>query len=513
MRSPFKSKGVSPPSSVDQEHKQYQNYPGANDAYPVTGTPGYADDDFHPGEVICPPNTTERKLLMKIDLHIIPVLCILYLLAFLDRVNISNANVFGLSADLGLEGNQYNTALVIFFVPYVLLEIPSNILLKKFKPHVWLSANMFMFGVVTLAQGFVTSYGGLLTTRFFLGVFETGMFPGCFYLIGMWYRRHEAQKRYTFFFSSTTLAGAFGGLLAAAIGKLDGKAGIRDWSWVFILEGLLTSLVAILFFFLIPSFPEQATWLTPAEKHFVAARLRIDQGKSALERSITTADVGRVFKDYKVVVAGFMYFGLIVPAYSYAYFAPGIIQTYGYGKIQTQLHSVPPWAAAFGFAMVLATVSDAAKHRFAFAVFSICVGITGFGILITVHDDNNLQYGALFLVTCGVYAAMPIIVCWFNMNLGGHHRRSVGSAWQVGFGNIGGIIAVYAFLPKDKPNYTPGFSICIAFTILSILACIVYGIGCWTQNRQRERSVTDLNLTESEVTELGDLAPGYRYLL
>lgn len=106
-------------------------------------------------------------------------------LAFLDRVNIGNANVFGLSEELDLEtGNKYNAALVIFFVPYCIFEIPSNILLKKLKPHVWLSLNMFLFGFVTIMQGLVQSYGGLLATRFFLGVFETGMFPGCFYLIG-----------------------------------------------------------------------------------------------------------------------------------------------------------------------------------------------------------------------------------------------------------------------------------------------------------------------------------------
>lgn len=113
----------------------------------------------------CPPHTTEKKLVTKIDLHVIPVLCVLYLLAFLDRVNISNANVFGLSEDLSLEGNEYNTALVIFFVPYVLLEIPSNVLLKRFTPHVWLSLNMALFGLVTFAQGFVKNYSGLLATR------------------------------------------------------------------------------------------------------------------------------------------------------------------------------------------------------------------------------------------------------------------------------------------------------------------------------------------------------------
>jgi MFS family permease len=330
----------------------------------------------------------------------------------------------------------------------------------------------------------------------------------------MWYRRSEAQKRYSFFFNSTTLAGAFGGLLAAAIGKMDGLRGYAGWRWIFILEGSLTVLVSVFFFFLLPDFPEDVKWLNEEERAFVSARLRVDQGKAVQDRDITLRDVGNIFKDYKVIVGGFMYFGLIVPAYGYAYFAPGIIRTYGYGPIQTQLHSVPPWAAAFGFSMIVAYFSDKLRHRFAFAVFAILVAIAGFSILIAVHDNTKVQYAALFLVAMGAYTAMPIIVCWFNMNLGGHHRRSVGSAWQVGFGNIGGIIATFAFLKKDAPKFIPGYSISIAFTCLSIIACIVYGIGCWKANKDRDAQVgNEQGLTEDEKAEMGDLSPDYRYLL
>ena len=324
----------------------------------------------------------------------------------------------------------------MFFIPYIVFEIPSNIFLKRLRPHVWLSLCMFMFGLVSICQGLVHSYGGLLTTRFFLGLFEAGMFPGCFYLIGMWYKRSEAQKRYSFFFSSTTLAGAFGGLLASAIGKMDHMRGYRGWRWIFILEGVLTCVVALIFFFFLPSFPEEAKWLTEDERAYVKARLQADQGRSAAERDITLRDVGRVFTDYKVYLGGLMYFGLIVPAYGYAFFAPTIIATYGYGPIQTQLFSVPPWACAFAFAMIIAFLSDKFKHRFLFAIIPICVSITGFAILTVVHNNQKLEYAALFLVTMGTYSAMPVIVCWFQMNLGGHHRRAVGTAWQVGFGNI-----------------------------------------------------------------------------
>ncbi|MCJ1400605.1 hypothetical protein MMC11_003811 [Xylographa trunciseda] len=473
------------------------------------------DPEYDDLGVICPSHTTERRLMAKIDLRVIPVLSILYLLAFLDRTNIANAAVYGLSTDLGLVSgtNQYNTALTIFFVPYILFEIPSNIFLKKLKPHIWLSGCMFVFGLVTICQGLVKGYSGLLATRFFLGLAETGMFPGSFYLIGMWYKRSEAQKRYSFFFSSTTLAGAFGGLLAAAIGNMNGVRGYLAWRWIFILEGVVTCVVAIVFFFLIPSFPEDAAWLSEDERAYVKARLQADQGRSAAERNISFKDVRTIFKDYKIFVGGFMYFGLIVPAYGYAFFAPGIIKTYGYSAIQTQLHSVPPWATAFGFAMIVAFFSDTLKHRFLFTLFPICVSITGFAILLSVHTNHNLEYAALFLVTSGTYGAMPVVVCWFTQNLGGHHRRAVGTAWQIGFGNIGGIIATYAFLSSDAPLYKTGYAICIGFVCLSAASCVTYFVSVWAQNRSRERAGRNLGLTEWEKTEKGDMSPDYRYQL
>ncbi|PWW73463.1 MFS general substrate transporter [Tuber magnatum] len=365
-----------------------------------------------------PPGIDEGALLRRIDLRLLPVLCILSALSFLDRVNIANAVIFGLKEELNLSGLEYNTCLTIFFAPYILFEIPSNVFLKKLRPHVWLPICMFMFGFVTTLQGFVKNYGGILTTRFFLGVFESGMFPGSFYLIAMWYKREEAQTRCTFFFSSTSLAGAFGGLLASAIGNLDGKGGYRGWRWIFILEGLLTCILSLLFYFAITDFPEEATFLTDVERAFVRDRLRADVGDPVRETKITPKGILSVFKDYKIFIGGFMYFGLVVPAYGYAYFAPTIIHEFGYTPIQTQLHSVPPWAAAFVFAMTVAAISDRVRHRFLFAVAPIGIALSGFIILLTVHDNVSVQYPALFLSTMGMYSAMPVIICWFNTNWG-----------------------------------------------------------------------------------------------
>lgn len=480
-----------------------------------------ANNTYHPGgidvecdelHVVCPPHTTERKIVARIDWRLMPFLIILYLMAFLDRVNIANAQSFHLKEDLHLGGVEYNTALTMFFVPYVFFEIPSNILLKRFSPRIWLPGCMLGFGLVSIFQGLVHNYSGLLATRFFLGLFETGMFPGCFYLLGMWYRRPEAQKRYSLFFSSTSLAGAFGGLLASAIGKMDGMRGYSGWRWIFILEGCLTVVIAVLFFFTFPSFPEQATWLREDEREYVKARLQADQGNSAADRKVSFRDILTVMKDHRVWLGGLMYFGLIVPAYGYAFFAPSIISTYGYDPIGTQLHSVPPWACSFGFSLLIAALSDWTRHRALFALGPLALSITAFGILLNVHNNLPLQYAALFLITMGTYGAMPIIVCWFNMNLGGHHRRSIGTAWQVGFGNIGGIIATYAFISTDSPWFTKGYAISIAFTCLSVLACVAYLTSIMIENRTRTKAARDVGLSEYEKTEMGDLNPEFRYM-
>ncbi|CAJ2506217.1 Uu.00g003470.m01.CDS01 [Anthostomella pinea] len=496
------------PKALDRENGDGNVEVNGNNTYHA----GTADAEYDELHVQCPPHTTERKIVTRIDWRLIPFLCIMYLLAFLDRVNIANARSFFLARDLHLEKVEYNTALTIFFVPYVFFEIPSNILLKRFSPRIWLPGCMLGFGIMSVCQGLVQNYAGLLATRFFLGVFETGMFPGCFYLIGMWYKRSEAQKRYSLFFSSTSLAGAFGGLLASAIGKMDGIRGYSGWRWIFILEGILTCVAAIIFFFIFPSFPEQAKWLTEEERAYVKARLQADQGSSAAERKISLRDVVNVMKDHRVWLGGFMYFGLIVPAYSYAFFAPTIISTYNYSAIQTQLHSVPPWAASFVFSLLLATLSDWTRHRAAFAIVPLAMTVSAFAVLLTVHTNKTVEYAMLHLITMGTYGVMPIIVCWFTMNLGGHHRRSIGTAWQIGFGNIGGIIATYAFLDTDAPYFHNGYSICLGFTCLSALASTLYFISIRMENRKRAKAATNVGLSGYEKTELGDLNPEFKYM-
>jgi MFS family permease len=225
----------------------------------------------------------EKAILRKMDLRLIPMLALLYLLSFLDRGNIGNAKIEGLTEDLGITGAQYNWCLTVFFFTYAAFEVPSNLLLKKLRPSVWLPTIMVAWGLVMTLMGIVQNYEGLLIARIFLGVAEAGLFPGVAYYITMWYARHEAQFRQALFFSAASVAGAFSGLLAFGIAHMDGVGGLEGWRWIFILEGILTVVVAVVAFFVLYDFPETATFLTEEERAFVVYRLKYQDFKDEQE--------------------------------------------------------------------------------------------------------------------------------------------------------------------------------------------------------------------------------------
>lgn len=156
----------------------------------------------------------ERAFIRKLDRKLLPGVIILYLLSFLDRSNVANAKVDGLAKDLHITGNQYLTGLTLFFVGYILFEVPFNIVLRRMSPKLFLPTCTLVFGIVSTLQGVVQNLAGFFVVRLFLGIAEGALFPGVVFYLSMWYRRTERQYRVALFFSAASLAGAFGGILA-----------------------------------------------------------------------------------------------------------------------------------------------------------------------------------------------------------------------------------------------------------------------------------------------------------
>ena len=182
----------------------------------------------------------DKKLMRKVDWRTIPWLSVLYLLAFLDRANVGNAKIEGLLAGVHMTDAQYSLGLTLFFVSYAVFEVPSNLMLRRLSPRIWLSTLTVLFGINATLLGVSFNPGSFIAARFTLGIFEAGLFPGVNYYLSTWYKRREFGLRAALFFSAATASGAFGGLLAAGIGKMSGSGGLGGWAWIFILEGIVT---------------------------------------------------------------------------------------------------------------------------------------------------------------------------------------------------------------------------------------------------------------------------------
>ncbi|KAH3681147.1 hypothetical protein WICPIJ_007891 [Wickerhamomyces pijperi] len=458
----------------------------------------------------------EKAFMRKVDLWVVPPMILLYFLAFIDRINVGNAKAFGMEKAIGLHGHQYNTALAVFFVPYIFFEVISNKALKIVKPHIWLSSLILLFGAVTIGMGFVKNYGQLVACRFLLGIFEAGTFPGIFYVLSTYYSPIEAQKRFSFFFSSTCLAGAAGGSIAYRIHDLNGKHGIDSWAWIFIIEGSFTAGLALLLFFCIPDFPETSRFLNENEREFLKKKLQIHTVDSGFDYEYTFSDMWTQFKkDPTFIYTSLAYFGLIIPAYGYAYFAPTIVQQSGYTNAQSaQAHSVYPWLLAFGATNIVAYFSDLTRIRSPYALGSGLVGLVGLAMVLGSHDPS-VRYGGCFLTAGGLYSCMPQLICWNSLNFNGHVRKALGTSFQIGFGNIGGIIAVFIFLSKDSPRFVTGLSVCLAFTVFALVMICVIAFHCKRMNDKKATVAYRQKFFAREEKEIafdGDLNPNFEYL-
>ncbi|KAI9658617.1 MAG: hypothetical protein M1821_002177 [Bathelium mastoideum] len=245
----------------------------------------------------------DDRITRKIDLHLVPIMTVMFMLAYLDRSNLGNAKIEGMLTDLQMVNRDYNVASLIFYVSYILFEVPSNILLRKTSPSTWLSVLLFFWGISALSQGLTQSYGGLVCARFFIGVFEAGFTPGFLYLFSMYYTRYQLQKRLSLMFASGIIAGAFSGLLAYALVKMDGVGGYAGWRWIFIIEGLATIAVALVSKFVIVDWPNRATFLSQEDKTRLMIRLEHDavRGIARMDTFDATA-FSRIVGDWKIYV-------------------------------------------------------------------------------------------------------------------------------------------------------------------------------------------------------------------
>ncbi|KAI6801727.1 MFS general substrate transporter [Hortaea werneckii] len=445
------------------------------------------------------PKEKHNRLLRKVDFRLVPVLALLYLCAHIDRANIGNAKIEGMLDDLNMSGIQYNIAVSIFFIPYILLEVPSNIILKRFKrPSTYLGILVVSWGITMTFTGLCKDFGGLMACRVVLAVCEAGFFPGAVYLITRWYAQRQVQTRIALFYCASALSGAFSGLLAFAIAKMDGVGGKAGWAWIFLLEGIATVLIGIACFFVMPDTPALSSrWLNTEEIRYLEIQTYIKEGgRSSMEATekFKWSYLTDLLTDYKVYLQAFILFTASVCAYGLKFTMPSITKSMGYTSSQAQLMTIPPYVAGAIAAISFSKLADRYQWRMPFILGPMTLVLIGFCILFPLAKDIRHQIPA-----------------------SGDTKRAMGIALNICIGNSGGILGSYMFLDSEQgAGYPTGFGIGIGLSAAVLLSTLVLEWSYWSINKKRD-AMTEGEIhakyNEEQLNRMGDKSPLYRYKL
>ncbi|KAH9018670.1 MFS general substrate transporter [Lactarius pseudohatsudake] len=488
------------PASLRSEKVHSSNEKSSVDV--VANIPGDENAPIHPID----PKVLRRATL-KIDFYLIPIVGMFYLLSFLDRTNIGNARVAGLTRSLDMSSKQFSIALTITYIPYILMQLPMNLIMKRLGANVTLPVMVILWGVVCACQGAVHSYHGLLVCRFFLGVLEGGLFTGITLLLSSFYKRHAMQLRFAMMFSVTSLAGAFSGLLAYGIRNLDGKHGIAGWQWIFIVEGAFTVAFGLATLFFVPASPQSIKFLTEEEREAYCRELVLDWSGDAdtdgtYQEVFSWSEVASAVTDAPhVLVLFFPFFFAGATIYGLAYFIPTIVNSLGHSPYYSQLLTVPPYACSFVFSIVSAYFCDKYKNRGVMATVCALIAAVGYAIFLG-SDNEKTNYGALYLQIIGSYAASPCLSTWNSNNVQPHYRRATAIAIGSTGANLGGIMSTWVF--TDPPRFETATRINLAFSLGTAASSVGILIYFRVRNAEKRREVQRLLQMHGDGTGVGE---------
>ncbi|CAG9988296.1 unnamed protein product [Clonostachys byssicola] len=432
----------------------------------------------------------EKRLLRKVDWRLIPLLCTLYLVKKLDENNVSNARIMNKGTDrniltqLGITSDQFGMVTVLYTVPYIVAEIPSNLLLKKFKPSRWQSRIMFSWGLVTACTAAVSNLGGLYACRFLLGLTEAGMFPGIILQLSYWYRPDEIAVRLIWI---CNVAGIIGGLLAYAFHAVSGAGGLSGWQWLFAIEGAATVALSILVYFTLPDsqltsspVPGNTKWLSPVEKAFLQARLPPNAPRSS-EKNFVFKEVLHSLSDKRLWLFTLSWALMTSGKNGIDFYRPTIISHMGFSDIATaQVLNIPTSFLAIILILVLGYASNTAMIPIPiYPIGCTIVIIAMYSILVVYPNDIGVYIGMMIGIACGT-AWFPLMWPWRAQTVNG----ATGSAFAIGFvnsyGQVGDAIGPQMFQEKYEPRYQLPFGLSMA---LIALCGIVNGVTWWVTRR------------------------------
>ncbi|MGD0144954.1 MAG: MFS transporter [Rhizomicrobium sp.] len=404
--------------------------------------------------------TREDAIFAKAAWRLIPFLGLLYVVNFLDRVNIGFA-ALTMNADIGLGAQAYGWGAGIFFLGYFIFEVPSNVILERVGARLWIFRIMLSWGIVSAATAFVHGPVSFYVLRFLLGVMEAGFFPGIMLYLTYWFPASSRARYNSFFFFAIPLASAVGGPLSSAILQMGGVAHLHGWQWLFLLEGLPACILSFFVLAQLPNGPRHAKWLSDEEKSIVAARLARD--------ATPPGDLWSGLNDIRVWWLAAADFGIIFALYGIGFWLPQIVKAMGFSNLETGFVVACPYIIC-AFAMVAwAHSSDARGERIWHVAIAALLGAGGLAVAVFLQADA-LSLIALTVAAVGIYAALVSIWTLPSAILGGTAAAG-GIALINSLANLGGFVGPYVMgrLRQSTGGYETGMLILATGLLMSVV--------------------------------------------
>lgn len=387
-------------------------------------------------------------------------------------------------------------------------------MIKKLKPSRYLASISFIWGIIATLTGITQNYSGLLACRVLLGVVEAGLFPGFMTYLTLFYSKREIALRTGYLFSSAAIAGACGGLLAYAIGFMDGISGLRGWRWIMILEGIPTAVLGVFTWFFLADDPDTAYYLTQEDRNLVALRRSRYVGQTESAQKFHWADVKEGALDWKIYAFCAGQFGADTALYGYSTFLPTIIEGLGnWTAPQIQALTIPCYALGAIAYLVVAWLSDRTQHRAIFVCLFSAISVIGYGILISNASSGVHYFGAL-LIALGLYVTVGIPLAWLPTNLPRYAKRTLATGMQLTIGNLSGVMAPFLYKSYEAPRYVRGNAVTLALVGFSGILYGTMWLCLTTINKRRAQGLEEdkiAGMTEEEIQELGDRNPRFQY--
>ncbi|MCE1246818.1 MAG: MFS transporter [Firmicutes bacterium] len=410
--------------------------------------------------------TFEEKTFGKAALKLIPFLFLLYVIAYIDRINVGFA-ALGMNEDLKFSDAVYGLGAGIFFIGYFIFEIPSNLILAKVGARMWIARIMVSWGIVACFMMFVHSPLSFYVLRFLLGVTEAGFFPGIILYLTYWFPEDQRAKTVSLFMTATAAAGIIAGPISGKLLTLHGLHTLSGWQWLFLLEGLPAIILGVIVFFWLPDRPEKAKWLTKEEKKVIIDRISLENQKKEIHNK---ASLVETLTSGKVWAMGLLYFTIMIGMYGVTMWLPLIIKSFSsMNDFQIGLSSAIPYIIAGAGMVLIGAHSDKYNERRRHIAFSVSIAAIGLVLSAYIHQPVPALI-ALSAAALGIWSALGPFWGRATALMTGAAAAG-GIALINSLGNLGGFVG--PFLVGVVKNRTGNFEDSL------LLLSVILLFGAW----------------------------------